>query len=184
MARTSHLRAFYLSYLSRPTRDRAIYREICRRRVQRILELGIGNGQRAMRMITLAGLFHRPRDVQYSGLDLFESRSAADGPGMSLKMAHRLLGQTGARIQLIPGDPYAGLAEWANRLGQIDLVIVSARLDPLSLDRAWFYVPRLLHDRTLLFQEQLLPGGGDSLRMVGPDEVRALATASVVRRAA
>ncbi|MHC4177622.1 MAG: hypothetical protein ACYSWU_08950 [Planctomycetota bacterium] len=184
MANTSRLRALYLSYLSTPTGDRLIYREICRRKVRKILELGVGSGQRAVRMIQLAGLFRPLGEIEFSGMDLFESRSAADGPGMSLKMAHRLLGRTGAHIQLIPGDPYIGLARSANSLGQLDLVVVSARLDPVSLARAWFYVPRLLHDRTLVFQERLLPGGNTSVRLLSTDEVRSLASASVVRRAA
>ena len=180
----SRLRAFYLSYLSTPTSDRPIYRAICRQRVQKILELGIGTGQRAVRMIELAGLFCPLPEIEFSGIDLFESRSAAAGPGMSLKMAHRLLGRTGAGIQLIPGDPYTGLARAANRLGRLDLVIVSARLDPRSLALAWFYVPRLLHDRTHVFQERLLPGGRTSLRLVAADEVRTLAAGAVLRRAA
>lgn len=184
MADTSRLRALYLSYLSTPTYDRPIYRAICRQRVRKILELGIGDGRRAVRMIELAGLFHPPPKIEFSGMDLFESRSAADGPGMSLKMAHRLLGRTGARVQLIPGDPYTGLAVAANRLGQLDLVVISARLDPRSLAPAWFYVPRLLHDSTRVFQERLLPGGRTSIRLVTADEIRTLVTASVVRRAA
>ena len=184
MGSISRLQAFYFSYLSSPTGNRPIYREICRRRVRTILELGVGNGQRAVRMIKLAGLFRPPPDIEFYGIDLFESRTAADGPGMSLKMAHRILGSTGAKIQLIPGDPYAGLARSANSLGKLDLMVVSARLHPRSLGPAWFYVPRLLHDRTLVFQEQLRPGGRTSLHLLSSDELAALAAASVVRRAA
>lgn len=184
MALTGRLRAFYLSYLSTPVSDRPIYRAICRHRVRKILELGIGNGQRAARMIELAGLFRPLPQIEFSGLDLFESRSAADGPGMSLKTAHRLLARTGARILLIPGDPYTGLAACASRLGPMDLVVISARLDPQSLARAWFYLPQLLHDRTQVFQERRLPSGGTCSHPVAVDEIRALAMASVLRRAA
>lgn len=184
MAITSRLQAFYLSYLSTPASDHPIYRAICRHQVRRILELGIGTAQRAVRMIQLAGLFRPLPQIEFSGMDLFESRSAADGPGMSLKMAHRLLGRTGARVQLIPGDPYTGLARSANRLHPFDLVVISARLDPQSLARAWFYLPQLLHDRTQVFQQRLLPGGGTCLRPVAAGEIRTLAAASVLRRAA
>jgi len=184
LAIPGRLRAFYLSYLSTPPSDHLIYRAICRHQVRKILELGIGTGQRSVRMIELAGLLHPPPQVELSGMDLFESRSAADGPGMSLKAAHRLLGRTGARIQLIPGDPYTGLARSANRLHPFDLVVISARLDPQSLARAWFYVPQLLHDRTQVFQERLLPGGGTCSRLVPAAEIRTLAATSVLRRAA
>jgi hypothetical protein len=184
LAITSRLRAFYLCYLSTPAGDHPIYRAICRHQVRRILELGIGTGQRAARMIELAGLFHPLPQLEFSGVDRFESRSAADGPGVSLKMAHRLLGRSGARIQLIPGDPCTALARSANRLGPFDLVVISARLDPQSLARAWFYVPRLLHEHTQVFQERLPPGGGTCSLPVAADEIRTLAAAAVLRRAA
>ena len=184
MANTSRLRVFYLSYLSAPASDRPIYRAICHRRARKILELGIGTGERALRMIQLAGLFSPPGEIEFNGVDVFESRSAADGPGMSLKMAHRLLGRTGTRIQLIPGDPYTGLARSANGLGQLDLLVVSARLDPWNLARAWFYVPRLLGRGTQVFLEQLAPGGRTSLRLVSAGEIRNLAASAVIRRAA
>ena len=104
---------------------------------------------------------------------------------MSLKMAHRVLGHTGARIQLIPSDPYTGLARWANRLGQLDLVVVSARLDPLSLARAWFYVPRLLHDGSQAFVERPGPGGGPpGFEPLARDHIERLAAAAAVQRAA
>jgi hypothetical protein len=184
LASISRLRAFYLSYLSTPASDRPIYRTICRQGVRKILELGIGAGQRAVRMIQLSALCHPLPEIEFSGTDLFESRSAVDGPGMSLKMAHRVLGGTGARVKLIPGDPYTGLARAASTLGQLDLVVISARADPRSLARAWFYLPGLLHDRTQVFQERSLPGGGAALHLVAPDEIRALAAAALVRRAA
>jgi hypothetical protein len=184
LASTSRLRVFYLSHLSKPASDRPIYRAICRERIRKILELGIGVGERAVRMIEVAGRFCSPREIEFSGTDLFEARSAADGPGVTLKMAHRLLGGTGARIQLVPGDPCAGLARVANGLGEVDLVVISARLAPQYLARTWFYVPRLLHDRTQVFLEGLLPGGRKSLRLVTRDEIEALAAAAVSWRAA
>ncbi len=184
MANTGRLQAIYLSYLSTPTSDHPIYRAICRQRARKILELGIGTGRRAVRMIRLAALFWPPGEIEFNGMDLFESRSSADGPGMSLKMAHRRLAQTGGRIKLIPGDPYTGLARSANSLGQLDLLVVSARLDPRSLARAWFYVPRLLGRGTQVFQEELRPGGRTSLRLVASDEIRNLAASAVMRRAA
>ena len=98
MPPTSRLRVFYLSYFSNPAGDRLIYRTIRRQKVRTILELGIGFGQRAVRMIEIAGCYHPIREVRFTGVDLFEARSSADGPGVTLKMAHRLLNATGARI--------------------------------------------------------------------------------------
>jgi len=181
---TSRVRTFYLSYLSNPSGDRLIYRTIARRRVQRILEVGVGVGQRASRMIEMAGRFCPVAEVRYVGIDQFEARSAMDGPGVTLKMAHRLLHATGARVQLIPGDPWAALSRTANSLGPVDLMVVSGRLDPRQLARAWFYVPRLLHERSVVLLEKLLPGGQSSLRLLPGDEIETLAAVAAGRRAA
>ncbi len=135
-------------------------------------------------MIEVAAALSPIEQIHFSGLDLFESRLSVDGPGVTLKMAHRLLSGTGARIQLVPGDPFSGLAQSANILGQVDLVVISPRLDPRSLAKAWFYLPRLLHQRSLVFQETLLPGGRTSLRLVPGDEIRRLAAEAAPRRAA
>lgn len=180
----SHLRTFYLSYLSTPVSDRLIYRTVRRQEVRKILELGIGVGQRAVRMIEVASRSHPLREIQYTGMDPFEARSAADGPGVTLKMAHRLLGATGARIQLIPGDPFVELARVANFLGQVDLVVISASLNPQHLPRAWLYVPRLLDERSRVFLEGLLPGGRTWLRTLERSAIEALADAASCRRAA
>jgi len=181
---TTRLRAFYLSYLSSPAKDRLIYREIVRNRAREILELGIGIGQRAVRMIEAAARSHARQDIRYTAVDLFEARSAADGPGVTLKMAHRLLHATGAQVQLIPGDPFAALSRTANSLGQIDLTVVSSRLDPRQLARAWFYVPRLLHEQSAVVLEKLLPGGNNSVRQATGEEIETLSAAASSRRAA
>jgi len=135
-------------------------------------------------MIEVASRFSPLPQIRFTGMDLFEARSAVDGPGVTLKMAHRLLSATGARIQLVPGDPCTGLARVANTLGQVDLVVISPRLDPRRLARAWFYVPRLLHERSQVLLERLLPGGRTSLRLVSRSEIESLAAAAAGRRAA
>ena len=99
-------------------------------------------------------------------------------------MAHRLLHATGARVQLIPGDPLAALSRTANALGQVDLMVVSSRLDPRQLARAWFYVPRLLDERSVVLLEKRLPGGHTSVRLVTGDEIETLSAAAAGRRAA
>ena len=137
-----------------------------------------------MRMIEIASRFHSLPDIRYAGIDPFEARSAMDGPGVTLKMAHRLLHATGARVQLIPGDPFAGLSRKANSLGRVDLLVVSSRLDPRQLAKAWFYVPRLLHEQSVVLIEKLLPGGHTSVRPAADDEIETLAAAAAGRRAA
>ena len=136
-------------------------------------------------MIELAGLQSSPGQIRYTGIDLFEARTPSAGSGLTIKAAHRLLSRTGARVQLLPGDPFSALARAANNLGGSQLVIISAGHDPHSLARAWFYVPRMLSEGShVLIEEPSGPLGEVSLRRLAPDEIDRLADAATLRRAA
>jgi hypothetical protein len=175
---TTFLRTAYLSYFSSPASDRLIYQTIRRQQVRSILECGIGIGERATRMIEIARLVSPDAEIRYAGIDRFEARSAADGPGVTLKMAHRLLRGTHAKVRLIPGDTAAALAQVANSLGHTDLVVISARQDTPDLAAAWCYLPRILHPESQILLETLLPGGRIALRCISPSDVVTLATAA------
>jgi hypothetical protein len=134
-------------------------------------------------MIEVAKRLHPPSDIYFTGTDPFESRGPADGPGLSLKKAHRVLSATGVRTRLIPGDPFSALAVTANTLRPFDLVVISGHVDPVSLAKTWFYFPRMLHETTQIFRERILPGGRTEVARVDLEEVDALAKAAG-RRAA
>src|SRR3972149_7327058 len=114
---TSRIKIIYLLYLSKPSSDRLIYRAIIRQKARRIVELGIAEGNRALRMIDAAARFAPRSEIQFVGMDPFEARSETDGPGLSLISAHRVLKPSGAKIKLIPGDPLNNIARMANDLG-------------------------------------------------------------------
>ena len=136
-------------------------------------------------MIELAGLHAPVGHIRYTGVDLFEARTSSDGRGTTLKAAHRLLKATGARIQLIPGDPFTALSRAANTLGGTELVVISAGHDPDSLARAWFYLPRTLSAESLVLMERPCgPEGEPAFREIARNEVDRLAAAASVRRAA
>jgi len=121
--------------------------------------------------------------VHYTGVDLFETRSPADGPPLSLKTAHQTLARFGARVRLGPGDPFSVLSRMANHLPPSDLVVISSGWDRASLDRAWFFLPRLLHAGSQVFvQERPAPGQEPRFCFVPVGQVRAWAAAP--RRAA
>jgi hypothetical protein len=179
------IRFLYLSCFSKPAIDRAVYRIIRKQRVRRIVELGIGTARRAARMIEVAGLQFPPSGVHYTGVDLFEARGPSDGPGTTLKAAHRLLARTGARVQLLPGDPLSALSRAANSLGGSQLVIISAGHRPDALARAWFYLPRMLDRGSCVLIEK--PGGraGEpSIQRVPREQIDRMAEAASLRRAA
>jgi predicted O-methyltransferase YrrM len=175
------LRYLYLAYFSKPAADRAVYRAIGRLRPQRILEIGIGTGQRAVRMIRLARQYQG--EVSYTAIDPFESRT--EGDGLSLKAAYRLLRATGARINCVPGDALSALARTANSLAQVELVVVSADQDQASLAQAWFYLPRTLHPQALVLEEVAdVKSGLSVLQAVSRQQVEARSQVGRRRRAA
>ncbi|MGO9107637.1 MAG: hypothetical protein ACLP9L_00255 [Thermoguttaceae bacterium] len=175
MAGLSHLRLFYLLHLSKPASDRLVFREIRRLKARKVVELGLGTGQRAVHIIEVLREFHEASDIHYTGVDLFEGRTAADGPGISLREAHRLLKATGARIQLVPGTAGEALSRIANGVSQVDALLISGRISPEQLPPAWFFLPRMIHAQTQVYQETLSAGGGTAMRLLEAQEVEQLA---------
>jgi len=151
--------------------------------MRKIAELGIGAGQRAVRMIETARRASPHEAIHYVGVDRFEGRSAADGPGLTLKAAYQLLRTDGVRVQLVPGDPAEALMRVANSLGKVDLLIVPAEMDSPSFARTWFFVPRMLHEQSLVFVERTAEDGAALLTLKPRDEIDGLASVAA-RRAA
>jgi hypothetical protein len=181
---TSHLKTFYLLHLSKPTLNRPIYKAIVRKKVCRILELGIADCTRALRMVDAAARYTPRTDIQYVGMDRFEDRNESDGPGLSLIEAHRILKACGARIKLVPGDPLNNFARNANDLGQFDLLIISSQFGIDRLKPVWFFIPRLLHAKSLIFVENNLLGERKSLQTLSQRDINQLASKAIRWKAA
>lgn len=149
------------------------------------MELAVGDGQRARRMIDVAQWgVSTPSDVHYVGLDLFEARPGPILPGGSLKEVHQLLRGTGARVQLVPGNPPDALMRLANSLGKVDVLIVPSELDCPSFARLWFFVPRMLHTHSQVFVQRISNQAGTLLAIKPREEIDRLAVAGAGRRAA
>ena len=158
----SRLKQLYLTHFSKPVDDRCVYRAIRRTRPQSILEIGVGVGNRAVRMIELTRLLDPASQLHYVGIDEFEGRAKSDSPVLTLKQAHTLLRATPAKVQVVPGDPLSALSRVANSLKDIDLVIVAHDQQGESLARAWFFLPRTLHASSLVLQEIRDEASGDT----------------------
>jgi len=179
----SRLSYLYLAYLSSPKAERHLYRHIRRQRVARIVEIGIGSLQRTLRMLRVAAQPAGSRPVQYAGIDAYDARP--DGmQRLSLKETYRRLRATGAQVRLVPGDTLSSLARTANVLSGTDLVIVSADQEPAAMESAWFYLPRMLHEGSLVLQESGAGTGRQTFRPVEPLEVHRRARTGSRRRAA
>lgn len=174
-------RLFYLLYLSQPAGDRAIYRALRRGAGQKVLEIGVGTGRRSLRIIELASRDGLP--AEFIGIDLYEARP--DGTSrISLKSAHSMFKQTRARARLVPGDAFSALARTANEIGPCDLIVISSDQLGEPLDRAWFYLPRLLRENTRVFVERPADGARPGcFELISHAEIRRRA-APLSRRAA
>jgi hypothetical protein len=178
------LRLLCLCYFSKPVENRPIYRAVTRNPIRKIVELGVSDARRALRMIEISSRRLPPSEIHYVGMDPFEGRAEAEGKTTSLKTVHQQLRMTGARVQLVPGNPAESLIRLANSLGKVDLLIVPGELDSPSNARMWFFVPRMLHDRTRVFVQQVLPDGRTVCRLKSRGEIEELASLGFNRRAA
>jgi len=155
----SRLAAVWNDWFAKPAVERCVEQTVKRQRPRRILEIGLGDGARARRVISLAQRYHARHEVHFIGIDLFEDRHG-EQPLFSLKDAYRQLRSTGARVRLVPGDPYGALVRAANSLAGIDLVLISAEVSKASLASAWFYLPRTLAKNAIvLWADGTLPDG-------------------------
>ena len=144
MSAANGLKALWLAYFSKPADERVLYRLIRKRKLRKIVEIGIGSGQRALRMISLARRYHPAAQVRYTGIDWFEGRTTDSSEGMNLKTAYRMLRASGARIHLVPRDAHEAFARVANALSGNELVVISSEQPLESLGRMWFFLPRML----------------------------------------
>ena len=181
MKRLGWFGTLWLTRLSKPAGERAIHRLVLQARPKRILELGLGTLRRTERMLSLAGAAGG-EPVHYVGLDRFEGRLPTDPPGVTLKQAHQRLHAL-ARVQLVPGNVDTSLGRLCNHLGVFDMVLVAADNDPRHLDRSWFFIQRVVNDRTTVFAESL-EGGKSVWRPVDKRRIDELAARTIQRRAA
>ncbi|MFZ5830523.1 MAG: hypothetical protein ACOY3P_10565 [Planctomycetota bacterium] len=126
-------------------------------RCRRVLEVGLGDAKRATRIVQTIASHASAVDASYVGFDLFEL-APAERPTVPLKAAYLLLRPCGVPVRLVPGDPLPTLARHANELGQVDAVLFTHDLHPDTWPRAWFYLPRLLHSRSIVLLERCLEG--------------------------
>jgi hypothetical protein len=135
-------------------------------------------------MIDVAANFSQRSEIQYFGIDPFEDRTQNQGLGLTFIDAHRLFKRSGAKVKLIPGDPLSGVERTANTLGQVDLLLISSQFESSQLDPLWIYIPRLLHEHTLVFLEQDRANGRKAMLTISHHEINHWASQAIRRKAA
>ncbi|MFW6170124.1 MAG: hypothetical protein ACODAD_06515 [Planctomycetota bacterium] len=149
MSAASLFKQLYFTHFAKPLANRTVFRTIMTTQAGHLVLMGLGDGQLARNMIQLAQHYTSRTRVRFTGIDLFELRTG-NSSGLPLKRAHQMLHSLPAHTRLIPGDPFEALARHANSLLNSDLLVIQAdQLGP-AMDRAWFYVPRMLHERSVV----------------------------------
>jgi hypothetical protein len=147
-----------LAYLSRPKGNRQLYRLVKREQVCRFVEIGISDLSRAVSMIEIAQRFAGDKKVWYTGIDLFEARQS-NSQALSLKDSYRVLRATDANVRLVPGAPATSLAAAANAHQNTDLILLGPDVNESDLGAAWFYVPRMLNEKSVVLSERRTADG-------------------------
>lgn len=146
------LQRFFLTKLSSPASDRPLWKHLLSSPVSSILQLGMGNGQQAVKVLQLAALHPHDGPIRFAGVDLFES---ANQPSQHLKLkeAHRLCAEAGVKAHLIPGDFRMALPRVAVTILPSDLVIINQAYEVgcegYEVLNAW--LPRLIHPSSRVF---------------------------------
>ncbi len=179
------IRSTWLLYFSQPANDRALYKAVKGRTIRSVLEFGIGDGTRTKNLIEVISWEQANLPLRYTGIDLFEGRPKGQ-KGLTLKQAFAEIRAPEVKVQLIPGLPYDALLRCASTLSETDLIILAADQRPEDFEKAWKFIARTVHDKTLILREQPAGPGKTVFQTLPVGEVHRLARESgrVVRRAA
>ncbi|HMP79641.1 MAG TPA: hypothetical protein PKD54_09340 [Pirellulaceae bacterium] len=169
----------YLSFLrlchfSRPACDRVLYKWTARNKPRAIVEGGLSGIERSQSIIRIAQRVSPNAEISYLGLDEFEGRPQVNSE-LTLRNTHKMLNRTGAKVRLLPGDPLGTIARMANQLPKADLFILTLDPNHCDWDQLWFFLPRLMHDNTLVLLRRDSHGTGQP-EVLNLKEIEALAS--------
>jgi hypothetical protein len=183
VAAANWFRYAYLAHFASPKGNRQLFRTIKREQVCRIVEIGIGDLALAEGLIQVAQRFAGDKKVWYTGFDMFEARPSDQTP-IALKEAYCRLRATEANIRLVPGVPRMSLPTAANAHQNTDLVIVGASFGEVDIQGGWHFVPRMLHERSVILSERRTADGQVSFTPISRSQIAEWAARDTSRRAA
>jgi hypothetical protein len=154
-----------------------------RQQVCRIVEIGISDVARSIALVEVAQRYAEGQKVAYTGIDWFDARTRPLAP-LTLKDAYRQLRPTEANVRLVPGEPGRAMAAVANAHQNTDLILISPAVADSDLAAGWFFVPRMLHEQTILLREEQDSEGQPLFKPLAHAQVSAWAGQDVRRRVA
>jgi hypothetical protein len=163
MAQLSWLKRLYWKHLSKPVSERALFLHVLENPLTSVLEVGMGTGERIIRLLALNPSVSEAKPIRYTAIDPFESNPDASKSGLpvlSLKTAHRLLSERGVKAHLVPGEPANAVARVAHSVLPSDLVIIDGYWEQGDIHSQAIaqWLPRLCHVDSAIFVAKK-PGG-------------------------
>ena len=156
-----------LLWFIRPKRYEHLYRTIRAEQPRAIMEIGTWNGERAVRMLNLAGKFHGPGEIHYYGFDLFEEMTPekfeeeiSKFPPIRQEVQEKL-GGTGAHIHLYQGDTTITMPPLVGNLPKMDFVFLDGGHSIKTITNDWACVQQVMHEGTVVIFDDYWEGRED-----------------------
>ncbi len=177
----SRIQSFHLRYLSKPKSDRILFRLVHCYACRSVVEVGMTDLTRTLKLLQAATWARSDRPVRYTGIDSFDAREE-NQPPLTLKEAHQRLAGSSWKARLAPGPGRFVLRRLANELAEIDLLLFSSRERLEENDDTWYYVPRMLHEASIVLVETISAEGDVRFERLGVEEVERRAESAARRR--
>ncbi|MGB7344699.1 MAG: hypothetical protein WBD20_10820 [Pirellulaceae bacterium] len=113
-----------------------------------VLEIGVGNGERALAMTATLVDANPGKTVRYVAIDMFEM---ADGP-ITLKDFHKQLRGQNVQPTLVPMDVRGGLNRVSSTIGVVDLVLIAEPNQAIDLAEIKSVLRKVASEGTSVYQ--------------------------------
>ncbi len=146
--------SWYYDTFRGPKRYHHLFDTVGNGTVKNILEIGVWNGKRAVKMLEIAK--RRSADVSYFGFDLFEDLGAEGYKNEFSKMpptqaeVENLISKTGAKVTLYRGNTLVSLPNAVPTLPPMDFIFIDGGHSIETIASDWKYTQMLMHDETVV----------------------------------
>jgi len=145
-----------LLFTREPKRYRHLFNIIKNYKCRRIMEIGVWNGNHAIKMIEKAKKYWLPEEIEYYGFDLFEDidkemiKAEVSKKPPSMNTVKEKLEKMDAKIMLYKGNTLNTLPEAIKNLPKMDFIFIDGGHSIKTIQNDWNYSKKLMHDKTVL----------------------------------